>query len=38
MQGFFCFLFLLTSARIKKGIDKQTYPLVVIFSFHKNLN
>ena len=34
MQGFF---FVLTSARIK-GFDKQTYPLVVIFSFHKNLN
>ena len=33
MLGFF----VLTSARIK-GIDKQTYPLVVIFSFHKNLN
>lgn len=30
MLGFF----VLTSARIK-GIDKQTYPLVVIFSFHK---
>jgi len=34
MQGFFCF----NKCSYKKGIDKQTYPLVVIFSFHKNLN